>query len=139
MFFHILNVLAPSPSGSPRLGRMGGALFYITAVNKNTPAVEITAPSTTQQGLSVNDNWQLSSRKLGPHKEKLSASNSVPSTPEEEMPARRPELNDLSENTFKEELVTSNDRPTIVSFYGFIVRLLFFLLFVSRPGLAVGC
>ncbi|CAB4004730.1 rho GTPase-activating 18-like [Paramuricea clavata] len=106
-----------SPGNSPRSGRkMGGSLFYITAVNNNnnnSPTSEISSPTNQLKGISLNDNWQLSSRKDSPTAKKVSMPTSVPSTPEQELPTARPELNDLSEDTFKEEIATPNDRPTI--------------------------
>ena len=95
---------------------MGGSLFYITAVNNNNPSPS-ESPSASNQlkkGLSLNDNWQLSSRMDSPSENKVSTPGSVITTPDQELPATRPELNDLSQNTFK-EVATPNEKPTIVS------------------------
>ena len=104
-----------SPGSSPRLERsrkLGGSLFYITAVNNNNPTPENSAPSNQLKDLSVKDNWELSTRKDGPLGNKVSAPGAAPSTPDQDIPAARPELNDLSENTFKEEVTAPSEKPT---------------------------
>ena len=67
--------------------------------------------------MTVNDNWELSTRKDGPHGDKTATPIGAPSTPDQEIPAAPSELNDLAENTFKEEDTTPNERPTIVSYW----------------------
>ena len=113
----------PSPAGSPSLNdersrKLGGSLFYITAVNNNSPSSPETAnadPSNRLQRATLNDNWELS-KKDSPPTKKISTPNAVATTPDQELPAARPEIQDLSEDTFK-EVATPNERPAIVSYY----------------------
>jgi hypothetical protein len=90
-------------------------LFYITAVNNNNATPETSTPSNQLKDMTVNDNWELSTRKDGSHGDKIPTPIGAPSTPDQEIPAAPSELNDLAENTFKEEDTTPNERPTIVS------------------------
>ncbi|XP_028405819.1 LOW QUALITY PROTEIN: rho GTPase-activating protein 18-like [Dendronephthya gigantea] len=105
-----------SPGGSPGDDRrkLGGSLFYITAVNKNSPSPSEASVDTNQlRGLSLSNNWQLSSRKgrSSASPNKPPKSSSAASTPDQEL-APRPELNDLPEDMFK-EVATPNEKPTV--------------------------